>query len=311
MNRRYKTLKPFYIPTAGDFPVDWEAVFGRPAPIEIEMGFGDGEYLARCAEENPKVNWLGLELRWSCVHRALRRIDRAKLENVRVMHLDIRAVLKYLFGPRSVAGIRAMFPSPWPKRKSVRKRTFDRPFLDLARNRLEDGGEIHLVTDQESYANWILERTGDGTFEVERKRGVPGVDTRYERKWREEGVREFQEIRFRKKVHATGPDREGAKMKTHRIAHFDPERFAPVDEPGEISVVFKDYLYDPKRRKAMVGVFLSEDGFQKDFWVRIEYRGEEWHIGPASWQEFLPTRSAQRALDLVRLAAESNGKKTG
>jgi hypothetical protein len=96
-------------------------------------------------------------------------------------------------------------------------------------------------------------------------------------------------------------------MRTHRIKQFDPDHFTPADELGPLSVVFKDYIYDRDRRKAMVGVFLSEDGFQKDFWVRIEFQGEDWHIAPASWQEFLPTRSAQRALDLVRLAAEPNG----
>ena len=93
-------------------------------------------------------------------------------------------------------------------------------------------------------------------------------------------------------------------MRTHRIGHFNPDLFSPQDELGPVSVIFKDYMYDPKRRRAMVGVFLSEDGFQKDFWVRIEHEKNNWHIAPASWQEFLPTVSAQRALDLVRNAAE-------
>ncbi len=93
-------------------------------------------------------------------------------------------------------------------------------------------------------------------------------------------------------------------MKTHRIDTFYPERFSPKDEVGEISVVFKEYLYDPKKEKAMVAVFLSEDGFQKDFWVRIERKEKGWHIAPAFWQDFLPTLSAQKALDLVYKAAK-------
>ncbi len=93
-------------------------------------------------------------------------------------------------------------------------------------------------------------------------------------------------------------------MKTHRIRHFDPDTFSPEDDVGDVSVVFKEYLYDPKREKAMVAVFLSEDGFQKDFWVRIERQEDNWHIAPAFWQDFLPTLSAQKALDLVRKAAE-------
>ena len=93
-------------------------------------------------------------------------------------------------------------------------------------------------------------------------------------------------------------------MKTYRIDTFDPEKFSLQDEVGEVSVVFKEFIYDPKRGKAMVGVFLSEDGFQKDFWVRIERKETDWQIAPAFWQDFLPTVSAQKALDLVYKAAK-------
>ncbi len=304
MKPSYKSLHPLILPTVKDLPTDWSSIFDRSAPMELEIGFGDGEYLVRCAEEEPEKNWLGLELRWSCIKRAIRKMEQRGVENARVMKLDGRAALKYLFPPRSVGGICSLFPSPWPKRRSMEKRTFDTSFLTLVASRLCDGGEVYLVTDQAPYAEWLLEGVPGDLFEVNRTRGDIPVQTRYQRKWKKEGVADFQEVRLRKIRHPILPDVGESKMKTHRIDTFYPERFSPKDEVGEISVVFKEYLYDPKKEKAMVAVFLSEDGFQKDFWVRIERKEKGWHIAPAFWQDFLPTLSAQKALDLVYKAAK-------
>ncbi len=99
MGSSYKNLHAFFLPTRENFPTDWDSLFGRSAPLEVEIGFGDGEYLVRCAQEEPEKNWLGLELRWSCVRNAIRKIGKEGVRHVQVMKLDGRAVLKYLFSP--------------------------------------------------------------------------------------------------------------------------------------------------------------------------------------------------------------------
>jgi hypothetical protein len=94
------------------------------------------------------------------------------------------------------------------------------------------------------------------------------------------------------------------------VRHFDPDHFNPCNERGEIVVEFKEFVYDTKRLKGMVRVFVVEDDVTQNFWITIDHGEGGWYIHVARGCQALPTAGVQRALDLV-YAAVGDGSEEG
>ena len=190
--------KPYYLsldplihwPGAGR-PIDWAGEFGRTAPLEVEIGFGNGEALARRAWNDPHTDFVGLEMGWASSKRALRRLAKKKIKNVRVIQLEAQIVFERFFVQKSIDRIRSFFPIPWPKDKHENRRLFSSDFLRLANSRLGDCGTIQVVTDFEPFMTWVLDQAPDTGFSVVQRDIPAGLDTKYERKWREGGTGNF------------------------------------------------------------------------------------------------------------------------
>ncbi len=302
MRRRYLSLDPFILWRQAERPIDWTCRFGREAPLEVEIGFGNGEFLVRRAQQHPERNLVGIELEWPSVQRGLRRIAQAGVTNVRILQVDARVALERLFRPQSLDFVYSLFPCPWPKERHAKRRLFSHAFLRLLNSRLKMGAHAQVVTDDLPYLQWVLEQTPDTGFEVQWQPIPPQYNTKYERKWQSRGQRQFYELRLIKQAHIDIPLKEDIPLRTYRVDRFDPDRFQPEDARGEITVVFKDYLYDPRRRKGMVQVIVTEDSLTQNFWIEIVWDAEQWRIRPAPGSGFVPTAGVQRALDLVHEA---------
>jgi tRNA (guanine-N7-)-methyltransferase len=305
MKRRYTSLKPLVLWRQAERPIDWRRRFGRQAPLEVEIGFGNGEYLVRRARTHPACDFLGIELEWPSTRRALRKIAQENLPNVRLVQAHARVAFERLLLPRSLHRAYALFPSPWPKERNARHRLFSHAFLKLLNSRLQAGGEAQIVTDHRPYLDWVLEQLPGAGFEAGWQAIPARFDTKYERKWQDGGQDHFYELRLIKRAHHDVPLKEDLKLKTYRVPHFDPNRFQPTGERGEVIVEFKEFLYDPGRRKGMARAFVAEEGFEQEIWIQIAHRERAWHIGLARGCGFLPTVAVQRALDLVRDAVQA------
>ena len=88
-------------------------------------------------------------------------------------------------------------------------------------------------------------------------------------------------------------------MRKYCVKTFDPEHFEPGKERGEVVVEFKDYLYDPKREKAMARAVVVEDTLRQNIWIEIDHGKEGWYIHVAPGCGALPTVGVQRAVDLA------------
>jgi tRNA (guanine-N7-)-methyltransferase len=304
MKIRYFSLAPFIAWQQLSRPVNWAGIFGRSARLEIEIGFGNGEFLAQRAQAHPQTNFVGLELEWVSVQRALRRLNQAGISNVRLLQIDARIALERLVQPQSVAHIYTLFPCPWPKERHVKHRLFGHAFLQLLNSRLQPGGSAHLVTDHHPYMEWILEQTTGTGFDVQCAPIPPTYRTKYEQKWLDKGQEEFYDVKLYKQQDQPIPLIEDISLQTHRLDHFDPEAFPLVHERGPISVECKEFLFDPKRQRGMVWVFAIEESLTQNFWIEIVYYNRLWHIRPARGCSVIPTMSVQRALDMVRDAAQ-------
>ncbi|MCS7312132.1 MAG: tRNA (guanosine(46)-N7)-methyltransferase TrmB, partial [Acidobacteria bacterium] len=166
-------------------PLDWSAVFGRSVPLVVEIGFGRGEHLVRWAQALPDRNVVGIETAWASIQRALRRIDRAGVTNVRIVYANAEWALYYLWPRASVERIVSLFPDPWPKARHVHHRLFSRRFFLRVHRVLQEGGTLFLATDDPAFVEWSLTECPTPGFQVhvETYRGRLRFGTKYEMKW--------------------------------------------------------------------------------------------------------------------------------
>lgn len=157
-------LSKYGVP-AGDVPLDLARLFGREAPVHVEIGFGNGEALAAMAAAHPENNYLGIEVHRPGVGSLLRRVGAEGLSNVRLAGVDAVELLTRV--PDGVLGaVYLFFPDPWPKRRHHKRRLVQPEFARLVRRKLEIGGVWRLATDWEDYARHMLEvLTADPGFE--------------------------------------------------------------------------------------------------------------------------------------------------
>ncbi len=146
---------------ADDARVDWDAVFGRHAPLAVEIGPGRGEALVALAERHPEWNVVAFEVFEPAVASILGRLARHGVENVRIVIANGAEGLDRLFGPGDVHELWTFFPDPWHKARHHKRRLVNRAFADLVASRLAEDGLWRLATDWPDYADWMLETLAD------------------------------------------------------------------------------------------------------------------------------------------------------
>ncbi|MHB9293392.1 putative tRNA (guanine-N7-)-methyltransferase [Hollandina sp. SP2] len=154
--RAYETLLPCYGIPYNPVPLDYEALFGAVQPLIIEIGFGMGSATAQIAQDNPCINYLGIEVHRPGIGRLLWELERRRLGNLRIIEADAAAVLETMIPDRSVQGFHVFFPDPWPKKRHHKRRLMTRPFTNLLAGKLCPGGYIYMVTDWAGYGDWAL-----------------------------------------------------------------------------------------------------------------------------------------------------------
>ncbi len=132
-------------------PVDFAALFGREAPVELEIGTGKGRFLIESGATRPGTNWLGLELEEGYAALARLRAARRGLPNVRVERLDGREFVIRRVLPGSIAALHVYFPDPWPKKRHHKRRLFTPEFAAAAARALAPGGLLRVASDHRDY----------------------------------------------------------------------------------------------------------------------------------------------------------------
>jgi len=304
-NYAYGSLASFLPLEERLFPMDHGSVFGRTAPLEVEIGFGTGEYLVRIAGDAPERDFLGFEQCANRVIKALRKIHEVKLTNVRLMRMDAVWGFRYLFSQRSISRVHCLFPCPWPKKRHAKHRLFTPAVLRLINSRLTDGAVLYIVTDHKPYAAWITENVPGTGFNMSAAVIPAKFDTKFERKWSEAGQAEFYELTLTKDAHqdvAQG----GCAMKTYFFDDVDWARVRPENLWGPMTVKFGALLYDPQLKRAMIDAVVSEDDRAQHIWIMIVHTSKGWCVCPAGGTVVLPTEGAQKAISLVADAVKGS-----
>jgi tRNA (guanine-N7-)-methyltransferase len=135
---------------------DPASVFGKSAPLIVEIGFGNGDSLAAMAEANPQLNYLGIEVHRPGVGHLLMLLEQRGIENVRIYHHDAIEILEQKIPDHSLSGVHLFFPDPWHKRRHHKRRIVRPSFLQLLHKKLLSGGYFHAATDWKDYAKDML-----------------------------------------------------------------------------------------------------------------------------------------------------------
>ena len=138
-------------------PRDFAAVFGRRAPLVLEIGFGNGEQLLHSAQAEPMHDFIGIEVHRPGVGRLMNGLAEADVGNVRLYNHDAVEVLQHEIGPAALAQVRIYFPDPWHKKRHHKRRLIQPEFLRLLATKVERGGRLHLATDWADYAEQMRE----------------------------------------------------------------------------------------------------------------------------------------------------------
>ena len=140
--------------------LDAEKVFGRSAPLILEIGFGMGDATAHIAAVRPEDNFLCCEVHTPGVGALLKRIAEQSLSNIRILQHDAVEVIDHMLPLASLNGAHIFFPDPWHKTKHNKRRLIQPPLIAKLAARLQPGGYLHCATDWQPYAEQILEVLG-------------------------------------------------------------------------------------------------------------------------------------------------------
>ena len=138
-------------------PASWferlqpSAMFGRVAPLEVELGSGDGSFLVAWAKRHPERDFIGVERLLGRIRKIDRKAQRAGLTNVRGLRIEASYAVEYLLPSGSVSAMHVYFPDPWPKRRHHKNRLVNERFVEVTRQALSVDGVIHLRTDNADY----------------------------------------------------------------------------------------------------------------------------------------------------------------
>lgn len=167
----YEQIVPRYRLPFARAPIDFPAVFGRTAPVVLEIGPGMGETTAAICAAHPELDFVAVEVFAAGVAALALRVEEGGLANLRIIEHDAFEVVRDMLAPGCLAGVHVFFPDPWPKARHRKRRLLSAPFVHELALRLARGASLHCATDWEDYAQQMLEVLGGEPLLANRHEG--------------------------------------------------------------------------------------------------------------------------------------------
>jgi len=294
-----------------ELPPRWEEIFGRRAPLAVEIGFGNGEFLVEMAKNYAEWDWVGFETSLTCIVKTGRKLAQSGIQNVRLLLLDGKFGLRELFPDGSVLRVHVNFPCPWPKSRHAERRLVDEDFAQTLRAVLLPQGEFHLVTDALWYAEEAARKLSEAGLGVQGpfplSEGGPG--TRYERKWRSRGLSIWGLVASSLTPGKVERIAEGAMPHAKVAVKFCPERVRALSGLKEVwpegAFVVKEVFLSPEGKTALLRTFSSDRGFSQHFFIVVSEYGDGLLVQLDSASVPFRTPAVKRAVFSVAKALEA------
>jgi tRNA (guanine-N7-)-methyltransferase len=183
------TSKVELVPADCFAPLNLSAIYGRNRALVVDLGCGDGAFLANLAAENPDKNFLGIERLLGRVRTACRKIERTGLTNARIMRFEISYAVERLLPVSSVAAFYVLFPDPWPKRRHAPRRLITETFLLSLHRALRPDGTVRIATDESEYFRQITRLVAQSPhFSVVDDAPFPAMTSQFEKRFMQAGM---------------------------------------------------------------------------------------------------------------------------
>jgi tRNA (guanine-N7-)-methyltransferase len=181
--RALEELFPKYGLAFSTSPIDPQQIFGRHAPLVLEIGSGMGETTIEIARAHPATDFIAIEVHGPGVGSLLKLIAAEELSNLRVIRHDAVEVLERMIPDGALAAIHLFFPDPWPKKRHHKRRLVQPAFAALAARKLAGAGYLHAATDWPDYAAQI-ERvlSAEPLLEATQHGNIDRPSTKFERR---------------------------------------------------------------------------------------------------------------------------------
>lgn len=137
-----------------------EQIFKNLNPIHLEIGSGYGQFMHLYSQQNPQINFVGLDFRFKRSFQLAKKLKLMTNKNFRYLRAKGERI-EFIFGENELETIFYFFPDPWPKNRHHKKRLFQTPFLNSAYKTLKPGGLIQIKTDHDGYYDWMLDYVKD------------------------------------------------------------------------------------------------------------------------------------------------------
>ena len=167
----------------------WHEIFGRTAPLHVELGTGKGKFISEMAERHPEINFVGIESQQDVLYYVAKKVREKNLTNVRLLVFDINHLLES-FAPGEIDRLYINFCDPWPKVRHAKRRLTHAEFLEKYRIVLAKQGEIFFKTDNRILFDFSLEQIAESglqmdkvTFDLHNSDFTGNIMTEYETKF--------------------------------------------------------------------------------------------------------------------------------
>lgn len=143
----------------------WKEEFGNEHPIRIEIGMGKGKFITQLAQENPKINYVGIEKYSSVLVRAVEKCEDLEITNLRFIRMEAEYLCD-VFAQQEVDRIYLNFSDPWPKDRHAKRRLTSKQFFERYDVILKTDGIVEFKTDNDLLFQFSLEQVPEAGWEL-------------------------------------------------------------------------------------------------------------------------------------------------
>ena len=274
--------------------------------VEVEIGFGRGDFITKLAKEFPEKTFIGFEITETSIKKLLKWVNRENIKNIKCVKIDAFFGFELLFRDKQVQRIYINYPDPFPKKRDINRRITRKESLYILAKKLKDGQTIEIRTDHHPFLEYTLEQAKElGCFEISyRKLNVDEPLTKYEAKWLNLG-KELYYITLRKirepKFVKVRTIKEVKVLFPVKLENVNPSLkiFEETEHKIKEGLNARFFKLWKRENNFLLETVLSENGFVQKFFIVVKKKDNSYIFDVSPFSEVLKTKGVQEVVNYV------------